>query len=64
MMRYGQVITWTDAAGNKHTASVANCATPEDARIAVLALARASGWTPPRWWQLWRWNDSPGPIRQ
>lgn len=20
-------------------------------------LALASGWTPPRWWEFWRWTD-------
>ena len=30
----------------------------------VLSSARRAGWTPPRWWEVWRWHDTRPPINQ
>lgn len=32
--------------------------TPEAAKAACIAWATKNGWTPPEWWQFWRWNDT------
>lgn len=27
----------------------------------VLERSKQEGWTPKRWWQFWRWDDTPNP---
>ncbi len=55
--RYGKTIRWTDWLGS-HVVSVDDCKTPEEANTKVYEFAREQGWTPPKWWQWWRWGDS------
>lgn len=55
---YGQIIRWTDFDGSKTTVSVNGFETLEEARAAAVRSAKDSGWTPPRWWQWWRWEDT------
>lgn len=57
-MTYGQNITYTDFWGNKTTFGVDGCDTPEEAIAQALELARDDGWTAPKWWQWWRWEDT------
>jgi hypothetical protein len=65
---YGQTIEWTTIWGECYTVEVwgcACCSTREDVTRDALTVARLAGWTPPRWWQWWRRNDTrvkdPGP---
>lgn len=29
----------------------------ETARLEAFRMAKEAGWTPPKWWQWWRWSD-------
>lgn len=57
-MTYGQTIVWSHWDGTQTRISVDDCATPEFAIERAMFAARIHGWTPPRWWQWWRWNDT------
>ena len=37
--------------------TVEGCATKEDAYRDAWLKAIRGGWTPPRWWEFWRYND-------
>lgn len=55
---YGYRIDWTDSDGTRSYASTNGHRSPAAARDAALRMAKAMGWTPPRWWQWWRWDDT------
>lgn len=57
MITYGRSIEWRDRYGLQSVA-VSRYTTPEEAFDEVLQGAMDSGWTPPRWWQSWRWSDT------
>ncbi len=61
MATYGQVVKWTDFDGSVHTLGVDYCNTAEEATQTAFRIAIGAGWTPPRWWQWWRWRDTPAP---
>ena len=58
-IQYGQTIEWSHR-GSKLSVTVNGCATPQEALGAAIRNAKLFGWTPPRWWQWWRWSE---PIR-
>lgn len=58
MPTYGQTIRWTELNGTKSTVSVENCPTRQEALQSALRSAKAFGWTEPKWWQWWRWEDT------
>ena len=51
-------ITWTDSDGSKSTVCSDYHTNDREARKEVLRMARKWGWTYPRWWQWWRWDDT------
>lgn len=51
----GQTFTWTDRNGTVSRLTVGDHDTPD----AALKSATGLGWTPPKWWQWWRWGDQP-----
>lgn len=55
---YGFAISWTDLNGGKRSIKTTGFYTARDARRSVVRAARRSGWTYPRWWQFWRWDDT------
>ncbi|MDE2096884.1 MAG: hypothetical protein KGL39_06515 [Patescibacteria group bacterium] len=57
-MTYGQTIMWTDFRGDVTTITYSGFPTIEEARKCVIESAARQGWTPPKWWQYWRWNDT------
>lgn len=59
----GQEVEWTTFDGRKESVSVSGCETCADAIAKAFDMATRSGWTPKRWWQWWRWNDTPD-LRQ
>jgi len=59
-VRYGYTLRWTARDGTR-TVRTSEAETPELAVAAAVYVARAAGWTPPRWWQFWRWRDSRPP---
>lgn len=55
MVGHGYYIQWNNG---RDSIMVSGCETPEEAYEKAIAFATQSGWTPPKWWQFWRWNDS------
>lgn len=64
-MSHSARIHWTQSSGDRIVLTVADCMTRDDAQREVTDWARSAGWTPPRWWQFWRWGDTrlPSPRR-
>lgn len=58
-MKCKRPFTWTGFDGISSTVSVEWKDSMEEAFNATLEFARELGWTPPRWWQWWRWRDQP-----
>lgn len=58
---YGKAVEWTLSCGAKMRVSVNGCWTAEEANEKAWKMADESGWTAPRWWQWWRWRDTPRP---
>ncbi len=56
MTTYGQEIIWSTSTG-RISVMVDKCDTPEEALQEALKWAKEDGWTPPHWWQWWRWGD-------
>ena len=57
---YGITITWTKWDGKRKFTSL-NFPDFNEAWRAALDLARADGWYPPKWWEIWRWRDTKVP---
>jgi hypothetical protein len=54
-------IHWTEWGGGRCGVSVTPLhptEPPSETRRRLIEAAREAGWTPPRWWQWWRWNDT------
>lgn len=58
MISYGQSVTWTDFNGNITRIEISGRSSMREAKRDALEHAKGCGWTPPRWWQWWRWNDT------
>jgi hypothetical protein len=56
MITHGQKIAWNDRNGY-HAVEVSGYATAEEAKAEAIISAGGLGWTPPKWWQWWRWGD-------
>lgn len=48
---------WKAADGGYLVARAAGFPTEDLARTHATVLAKEMGWTPPRWWQLSRWDE-------
>lgn len=57
-MSHGISITQTSLDGTVQTWSVDGQPTREEAQRICIEAAIEGGWTPPRWWQWWRWGDT------
>ena len=57
---YTKSIHWTESNGTKSTVS-ASSLNPNAAERKAWKDAVAFGWKPRRWWQWWRWDDTPNP---
>ncbi len=58
MSSYGQTIYWRDLRGVTSAVTVDKCTSPKEATTNAIAFAKELGWTPPKWWQFWRWSDT------
>jgi hypothetical protein len=54
---YGRMICWTERDGTRHSVTVGDCETREQALAEALAAARRLGWKPRRWWEWRRWGE-------
>jgi hypothetical protein len=59
---HSATIEWTDRDGSSGVLTVSGCNSPAEAWKEVEECARNMGWTPPKWWQWWRINDTLPPI--
>lgn len=57
MTTYGYSIEWTTRSG-RQSVGVDGCSTAIKAYEKTVQFAKDCGWTPPRWWQFWRWSDT------
>jgi hypothetical protein len=55
---HGQSIKWTDRRGTVTTVTATQCAAANEAICSAIESATAFGWTYPKWWEFWRWNDT------
>lgn len=60
MITFGHRMEWSDFNGTKSTVNVEKCSSTQEALREVIQCAKALGWTPPKWWQWWRWGE---PVR-
>jgi hypothetical protein len=58
MISYGQTIRWTDFDGTISRITNSGYDSADEARHEAIERARELGWTPPKWWQFWRWDDT------
>ena len=58
MLKYGYRVIWTHRKEGRFSYSITNCDSREDARHEALVRMEELGWTPPKWWQWWRWGDT------
>ncbi len=61
---YRCTIRWTTFWGARTQVSGGDFPSRAEGIRETLAMASASGWTPPRWWQWWRWEDTPAPREE
>ena len=61
LSKYTQYVSWRHADGTIESIAFGTDLGLQEAINGALALAREHGWTPPRWWQFWRWGDSRPP---
>lgn len=57
-MLCAQSIKWTEFGGARNEVRTDYYFAPREARKCALRSAIRSGWTRPRWWQWWRWDDT------
>jgi hypothetical protein len=50
---YGQVVKW-----GHDSVSVQGSVSPDEAKLSAILAAERMGWTNPRWWEFWRWDDT------
>ena len=55
---WGQEIRWTHRNGNVTISSTKGHPTEELAKAQAIENAKHFGWTPPKWWEYWRWDDT------
>lgn len=64
MATYGKSIKWQEKwIGPIMTVTADNCDTMEEAERQAISLALERGWTPPKWWQFWRWGEPEVDLR-
>jgi hypothetical protein len=56
MIVYKVTIKWKDSRG-PCSVHVEGTNSHEETFHEAMKVAKAAGWTPPRWWQWQRWND-------
>jgi len=57
-LNWRQDVLWTDILGYTEIVSV-EAQTVREAIEKAFAKASNRGWKPRKWWQVWRWGDTP-----
>jgi len=55
---WSQKVSWTNILGDVEEVE-ARGETLHEAIVRAYTMAEARGWEPKRWWQIWRWQDTP-----
>jgi hypothetical protein len=56
---YGYILVYTRRPCDPpSTYNMGGYASQSEMELARQGLMEMIGWTPPKWWQWWRWNDS------
>jgi len=55
---YSQSVRWTTIREGEQNISVGNYLTQEEAQESAFRWAIHLGWTPLKWWQFWRRDDT------
>ena len=56
---FARSFRWTSFDGSVSEFQSPTYRTHAECEAQAYACARRVGWTPPRWWQWWRWKDNP-----
>lgn len=56
--RWGFKVSWSGGDGSRTTIAGEGYTSREEMERARDAALAELEWTPPRWWQFWRWNDT------
>jgi hypothetical protein len=56
-MKQTFIFSWTTLNGERSEIGFTGCTKQE-----AIDRALEWGWTPPKWWQWWRWDDQPRKI--
>lgn len=59
---YGYRIKWSRWDGTWNQVETCNHFDPDTAKSCAFEIAKQTGWTPRKWWQLWRWSDEEAPT--
>lgn len=54
---YGQKIVWHEFPNCRLMVHVSGT-NMDHVRAEAIRAAKKMGWTPPKWWQFWRWSDT------
>lgn len=57
-MSFGYQVVWNRNPGERAVYEESGFETRDEMYAARDELLREIGWTPPRWWQYWRWDDT------
>ena len=60
---YSKTVEWRDMSGGR-TAWTTEGTDLRDVEVSAFRLAAQSGWKPKKWWQWWRWDDTPNPSAE
>lgn len=58
MATFGHSVTWHDRDGCITQVFVAGLSSPELALLEAVKSALQAGWTEPKWYQWWRWQET------
>lgn len=57
--KYSAEMRWTWFPWRKVQIRVRGYSTPGEAMTGLMKEALSRGWTPPKWWEIWRFRDFP-----
>ena len=58
MIKYGQKIIWTPFFGIRKKVKCSGYDSLMEAQMKCIEMAKERGWTPKKWWQIWRIRDT------
>jgi len=62
--KFSVAIEWTVFGEGKKLSIADGFASYDMANKIAIKVAKDMGWTPPKWWQFWRWTDTRLPAEE